>query len=133
MSAMDLHHFRVALPVAAAVAKLQAAIAAFPMGLVSHIDGQANAARKGLSVTADQILEVFRPDFAVRVWQADKRAGLDIPVRIHVYAADGATHVACRLPSRIFKPYANAGLDAIGAELDAIFLQLLAALDADKE
>jgi hypothetical protein len=53
----------------AAAAKLTAAVQAVPMGLVAHINGQANAAKTGISVPADQILEVFRPDFAIRVWR----------------------------------------------------------------
>ena len=129
----DSYHFRVNIPVDAAIAKLRAAVAAFPMGLVAHIDGQANCARMGIEVPADQILEIFRPDFAIRVWKADKHAGLDIPIRIYVYELDGKTHVVCRLPSRVFAPYANVELDSIGRELDAIFMQLLAVLETDKE
>lgn len=115
------------------VKRLQDAIAAVPMGLVAHINGQANAAKRGLSVAPDRILEIFRPDFAVRVWAADKSAGIDIPLRIHVYAADGETVVAWRWPSRVFAPYANPALDALAAELDAIFQQILEALAARKE
>ncbi len=122
--------FAVSLPVAEAAEKLVAAIAAFPMGLVAHADGQANCAKKGIEVPADQVLEVFRPDYAVKVWAADKAAGIDIPLRIHLYKADGRTWVAHRPASEVFKPYVNPQLDVLGSELDAIFNQLLAALDA---
>jgi uncharacterized protein (DUF302 family) len=121
--------FAVSLPVAEAAEKLIAAIAAYPMGLVAHADGQANCARKGISVPADQVLEVFRPDYAVKVWAADKAAGIDIPLRIHLYEADGRTWVAHRPASDVFKPYVNPQLDVLGDELDAIFNQLLATLD----
>jgi uncharacterized protein (DUF302 family) len=124
--------FAVSLSVDAAVEKLLAAIAAYPMGLVAHANGQANCAKKGISVPADQVLEVFRPDYAVKVWAADKTAGIDIPLRIHVYEAGGRTWVAHRTASEIFRPYANVRLDAVGAELDLVFNQLLAALDAWK-
>jgi uncharacterized protein (DUF302 family) len=124
--------FAVSLPVAEAAEKLIAAIAAYPMGLVAHADGQANCAKKGIAVPADQVLEVFRPDYAVKVWAADKAAGIDIPLRIHLYEADGRTWVAHRPASDVFKPYLNPQLDALGSELDAIFNQLLAALDAWK-
>jgi uncharacterized protein (DUF302 family) len=122
--------FAVSLPVAEAAEKLIAAIAAYPMGLVAHADGQANCAKKGISVPADQVLEVFRPDYAVKVWAADKAAGIDIPLRIHLYEADGRTWVAHRPASDVFKPYVNPQLDVLGGELDAIFNQLLSALDA---
>lgn len=121
--------FAVSLPVAEAAQKLIAAIAAYPMGLVAHADGQANCAKKGIAVPADQVLEVFRPDYAVKVWAADKAAGIDIPLRIHLYEADGRTWVAHRPASDVFRPYVNPQLDALGSELDAVFNQLLAALD----
>jgi len=124
--------FAVSLSVDEAVDKLIAAIAAYPMGLVAHANGQANCAKKGITVPADQVLEVFRPDYAVKVWAADKTAGIDIPLRIHLYEADGRTWVAHRPASEVFKPYANPALDALGGELDTLFNQLLATLDAWK-
>jgi uncharacterized protein (DUF302 family) len=122
--------FAVSLGVDDAAGILTAAIAAYPMGLVAHINGQANCANKGIYVPADQILEVFRPDYAVKVWAAERGAGIDIPMRIHLYEADGRTWVAHRPASLVFKPYANPRLDALGAELDVIFKQILGALDA---
>jgi uncharacterized protein (DUF302 family) len=122
--------FAVSLSVDAAAEKLIAAIAAYPMGLVAHANGQANCAKKGISVPADQVLEVFRPDYAVKVWAADKAAGIDIPLRIHLYEADGRTWVAYRPAAEVFKSYVNPQLDVLGGELDTIFNQLLAALDA---
>jgi uncharacterized protein (DUF302 family) len=117
--------FAVSLTVDEAAEKLIAAIAAYPMGLVAHANGQANCAKKGIRVPADQVLEVFRPDYAVKVWAADKAAGIDIPLRIHLYEADGVTWVAHRPASETFGPYANAPLDAIAVELDLVFTQLL--------
>lgn len=125
--------FSVNLDVDATAAKLTEAILAAPMGLVAHINGQANAAKRGMTVPADQILEVFRPDFAVRVWQADKRAGIDIPLRIHVYAADGKTQVAMRSPGAVFAPYNNVQLDGIAAELQPIFDKILSSLTPYKQ
>jgi uncharacterized protein (DUF302 family) len=122
--------FCVSLDVDASAARLIDAISAVPMGLVAHINGQANAAKRGITVAADQILEVFRPDFAVRVWQADKRAGIDIPLRIHLYAVADYTVVAMRSPVEVFAAYANPQLDAIAAELVPIFDTILAALTA---
>lgn len=116
-----------------AAAKLIEAVQAVPMGLVAHINGQANAAKRGLSVPADQILEVFRPDFAIRVWQAQKSAGIDIPLRIHLYEADARTVVAFREAKEVFAPYANPALDAIAAEIDPIFAGILGALEPFKE
>jgi uncharacterized protein (DUF302 family) len=124
--------FAVSLTVDEAAEKLIAAIAAYPMGLVAHANGQANCAKKGIDVPADQVLEVFRPDYAVKVWAADKAAGIDIPLRIHLYEADGRTWVAHRPATDVFRPYVNPQLDVLGGELDMIFNQLLATLDAWK-
>ncbi len=100
------------------------------MRIVSHINGQANAAKIGKTVPADQILEVFRPDFAVRVWQACKPAGMDIPLRIHVYENEaGNTIIAFRTASETFAPYDNPELSAIGAELDEVFGEILNVVD----
>ena len=114
-----------------AVASLLAGIEAENMRVVAHINGQANAAKLGKTVPADQILEVFRPDFAIRVWAVCKPAGHDIPLRIHVYEEHGQTKVACRMPSETFQPFASAELDAIAADLDPLFDQVLAAVADD--
>jgi uncharacterized protein (DUF302 family) len=104
------------------------AITAYPMGLVAHINGQQNCAKKGITVPADQILEVFRPDFAVRVWKAEKTAGMDIPLRIHLYEADGQTVVCHRTASEVFAPYQKPELMAIAGELEPIFDRILGTL-----
>jgi uncharacterized protein (DUF302 family) len=124
---------QVKLDTDAAAARLIAAIESVPMGLVAHINGQANAAKRGLTVPADQILEVFRPDFAMRVWQAEKQAGIDIPLRIHLYDAEGRTVVAFRTAREVFAPYANPVLDAIAAELEPIFAGILGTLEPYQE
>jgi len=113
---------------------LIAAIEANKMRLVAHINGQANAAKLGKIVPADQILEVFRPDFAIRVWQACKPAGMDIPLRIHLYEnTEGNTVVAFRTAEEIFAPYGSPELSAIGTELDAIFMNILKAVTSVAE
>lgn len=121
---------RLSIAVDEAVRLLTEGIAAAPLALVAHIDGQANAARRGIVVPADQILEVFRPDFALRVWAADKRAGIDIPLRIHVYDAGGATVVAHRPPSEVFRPYANPALDEVAADLAPLLERVFAPLQS---
>lgn len=119
--------FKTGLSADAAISALTGGIEAENMRIVAHINGQANAAKMGKVVPADQILEVFRPDYAIRVWAACKPAGLDIPLRIHVYEDGGDVVVACRMPSEVFAPYGTSELDAIGAELDRVFGNILAA------
>ncbi len=111
-----------------AIDKLKTGVEAVGLRVVSHINGQANAKLTGKEVPADQILEVFRPDFAIRVWEACKPAGHDIPLRIHVYEQDRGTKIACRMPSNVFAPFESPELAAIGAELDGLFEQILDAV-----
>jgi len=54
--------FSINLDADTAAAKLTEAAQAVPMGVLAHINGQANCAKKGITVPADQILEIFRPD-----------------------------------------------------------------------
>jgi len=117
-------------PVDQVIAELKQAIEAQNMRLVTHINGQANAAKMGKTVAADQILEVFRPDFAIRVWQACKAAGMDIPLRIHVYEdAAGDVVVSYREASEIFAPYGEASLLPIAEELDSVFHAIIYAVE----
>jgi len=125
----DVKTFTVKLDTDKTAQLLIEAVAAYPMGLVAHINGQANCAKRGIQVPADQILEIFRPDLAVRVWAAEKSAGIDIPLRIHLYQKDGKTVVTYRTAREVFAPYVNPELERIADELDGIFDQLLAILE----
>lgn len=96
------------------------------MLLVCYINVQENARERGLMIGGNRILEVFRPDYAIRVWEADIEAGVDVPVRIHVCeGSDGHTYARYREPSQTFVPYDNDALSALGAELDPIFERIV--------
>jgi len=96
------------------------------MALVADIDVQANARKMGIEIPGNRILEVFRPDLAVRVWEAEIAAGVDIPVRIHVHeSTDGRVRARYRKPSEAFAPHANGALSEIGADLDPIFARIV--------
>ena len=125
--------FTLSIDADTAATKLTEAAQAVPMGVLAHLNGQANCAKKGIEVPADQILEIFRPDFAVRVWKAHKPAGIDIPLRIHLYAAEGKTMVSYRTAEEVFAPYAVPELTAIAADIDRVFTGILATLDSYKE
>jgi uncharacterized protein (DUF302 family) len=125
--------FTVSLDADAAAAKLIEAAQAVPMGVLAHLNGQANCAKKGINVPADQILEIFRPDFAIRVWKAHKPAGIDIPLRIHLVRAEGGTVVSFPHRRKVFAPYSKPELDAIAADIDTIFSGILATLNSFKE
>ena len=92
--------------------------------VVSHINGQANAAKLGIDVEADQVIEVFHPKYAVKVWRATHDAGIDIPLRFHLFEDKGVSKYSFRKPSVVFEPYQNEELSKIGSELDSLFINI---------
>jgi uncharacterized protein (DUF302 family) len=52
---------------------------------------------------------------------ADVEAGFEAPIRLYIYEnADGSATLSYVKPSTVFKPYQNAQLDEMAAELDAL-------------
>ena len=123
-------HMHSSFDLKSTVEKLLASVESANMRVVSHIDGQKNAEKIGKIVPADQILEVFRPDYAVRVWSACKPAGIEIPLRIHIYEdSSGQVHVSHIPASELFSKYQVPALNEVGEELDQIFNQILSCLE----
>ncbi len=101
---------------------LERAITEEKMGLVCHANAQRGAAARGVTIKGNQVLMVFRPDFAVRLLAADPRAGFEAPIRIYLYEnADGTATLSYLAPSTVLAPYRNPEVQAIAAELDPIF------------
>jgi len=101
---------------------LERAIAEEKMGLVCQANAQRGAATRGVTIKGNQVLMVFRPDFAVRLLAADPRAGFEAPIRIYLYEnPDGTATVSYLPPSAVFAPYRHPEVQAIGVELDPIF------------
>jgi uncharacterized protein (DUF302 family) len=101
---------------------LERAITEEKMGLVCHANAKRGAAGRGVTIKGNQVLMVFRPDFAIRLLAADPRAGFEAPIRIYVYEnADGTATVSYLPPSAVFAPYRSPEVQAIAGELDPIF------------
>jgi uncharacterized protein (DUF302 family) len=58
---------------------LERAIADEKMALVCHANAQRGAAARGVAIKGNQVLMVFRNDFAVRLLAADPAAGFEAP------------------------------------------------------
>jgi uncharacterized protein (DUF302 family) len=109
-------------PFAKVAQALEQAIADHRMGLVCHANAQAGAASRGVSIKGNQVMMVFRNDFAVRLLAADPRAGFEAPIRIYlVENEDGTATVTYLPPSVLFAPYGHPEVRAVAAELDPIF------------
>ncbi len=107
-------------------AALERAIADEKMGLVCHANAQRGAASRGVTIKGNQVLMVFRPDFAVRLLAADPAAGFEAPIRIYLYEnADGTATVSYLAPSTVFAPYRNPEVQAIATELDPILAAIV--------
>ncbi len=109
-------------PFARVAEALERAVTEEKMGLVCHANAQRAAAGRGVTIKGNQVLMVFRNDFAVRLLAADPAAGFEAPIRIYVYEnADGTATVSYRPPSIAFAPYQHPEVQAVARELDGIF------------
>lgn len=105
---------------------LIAAIKKNKMGLVARASAQAGAASIGVTIPGNQVLMVYRPDFAVRMLKASVEAGFEAPIRIYVVERDGGmARVSYIKPSDVFAGYENPDLNAMAKELDTIFAAIL--------
>ena len=109
-------------PFAAVAQALGQAIAEQKMALVCHANAQRGAAARGVTIKGNQVLMVFRNDFAVRLLAAEPQAGFEAPIRIYLYEnSDGTATVSYLPPSSVFAPYAHTEVKKVAAELDPIF------------
>ena len=106
---------------------LEQAVADKKMGLVCHANAQRGAAARGVRIKGNQVLMVFRNDYAVRLLAADPAAGFEAPIRIYLSEnSDGTATLTYIKPSAIFRPYAQPEVGKVAAELDPIFEKIVA-------
>lgn len=106
------------------IERLDDAIKANKMGLVTRASAKAGAASLGRTIPGNMVVGVFRPDFAIRMLEASVPAGIEAPIRFYITEnADGTATLSYKKPSAVFAPYADGGgkLKALVAELDGIF------------
>jgi uncharacterized protein (DUF302 family) len=110
------------------VAKLEAAVQANGMGLVTRASASAGAAGRGVKIPGNMIVGVYRNDFAVRMLEASVPAGIEAPIRFYLTeGADGKATLSYRPPSIVFAPYKGGEkLKALAGELDVIFAKIAA-------
>ncbi len=112
------------------VERVQAAVKANQMGLVTQASASVGAKAQGFEIPGNRVIGVYRNDFARRMLDASVAAGIEAPIRLYVTeAADGSTQLSYKTPSHVFAPYAPEGGDALAtlaAELDGIFAAIAA-------
>ncbi|HEY0812238.1 MAG TPA: DUF302 domain-containing protein [Pseudonocardia sp.] len=108
------------------VGRIEQALADRGVQLFASIDHAAGARAAGL-VLPDEVLIVFgSPAVGTAVLQADARAGLDLPLRMLVWSADGQTSIAFRDQRRLAEDYDLAVADGVLAKLNGLLEQLAA-------
>jgi uncharacterized protein (DUF302 family) len=113
-------------PFQAFTEELLMAIRHHGMGLVCRANAQAGAASRGVKIPGNQVLMIYRPDFAIRMLQADVEAGFEAPLRIYVVEKpDGTAEVSYIKPSEVFAGYNNPQLNEMARELDTIFASII--------
>jgi uncharacterized protein (DUF302 family) len=113
-------------PFARVAEALEQAVAEQGMALVCHANAQRGAAGRGVTIRGNQVLMVFRNDFAVRLLAADPAAGFEAPMRLYVHEnPDGTATVAYRPPSAVLAPYRHPEVQAVARELDPILAAIV--------
>ena len=107
------------------VKKLNAAVKAEKMLLVTRASASSGAKRRKIKIPGNMIIGVYRNDYALRMLDASVDAGIEAPVRFYITENDGGTAtLSYKTPSHVFSPYfatAKPDLAVLAKELDGIF------------
>ena len=109
------------------IERLDVAVKANKMGLVTRASATAGAASLGKTIPGNMVVGVYRPDFAIRMLEASVPAGIEAPIRFYITEnADGTATLGYKKPSTVFAPYAEGSgkLKEMATELDNIFAKI---------
>ena len=113
---------------AALVGRLEEAVKANKMGLLTAASASDGAKVQGFTIPGNRVIGVFRNDFARRMLAASIPAGIEAPIRFYISEnADGTSTLSYKTPGAVFAPYfdgAAADLKTLAAELDVIFAKI---------
>lgn len=116
------------LSFAALAERLEAAVKAEKMGLVTSASASEGAKMAGVTIPGNRVVGVFRNDFARRMLSASVAAGIEAPIHFYVTEnPDGTATLSYKRPSFVFAPYLgedNGALKALAGELDEIFAKI---------
>jgi uncharacterized protein (DUF302 family) len=112
--------------VAGTVERLVAGLDRRGIEVFARIDHAGGARAAGLEL-ADEVLLVFgNPAVGTALMQADPAAGIDLPLRVLVWSADGATGVGFRDPHELAADFRLAGQEGVLGRLRGLLDQLVA-------
>ncbi len=118
---------RTALTYKDLIARLDAAVKANKMGLVTRASATMGAKSLGKTIPGNMVVGVFHPKFAVRMLDASVPAGIEAPLRFYITEdPDNRATLTYRKPTAVFAPYESAKLNEMAKELDVIFGRIAA-------
>jgi uncharacterized protein (DUF302 family) len=107
-----------------AVARIEKTLDRLGVAVFAKIDHAAGARAAGLEL-ADEVVLVFGdPAVGTALMQADPRVGIDLPLRMLVWAEDGRTRVGYRDPPRLAVDPASAELAAVLGKMNGLLERL---------
>ena len=117
--------FKTEFAYSALVERLEAAVKAERMGLVTQASASVGAEAQGFTIPGNRVVGVYRNDYARRMLAASVAAGIEAPIRFYVTEnEDGGATLSWKMPSFVFAPYMDEGGDdlrTLAEELDGVF------------
>jgi uncharacterized protein (DUF302 family) len=114
--------------------RLETAVKAEKMGVVTTASASEGAKAAGVSILGNRIVGVFRNDYARRMLSASVSAGIETPIRFYLTEnRDGSATLSYKKP--VFAPYFGDGgdnLKALANELDGVFARIADAATKEK-
>lgn len=101
------------------ITKLKKAITASKLVIVKQVPYSKMIAMVGVKAEKTVGLEVFHPRYGKVIYQTNKDAMIEVPLRILVRDQGGEVMIRYRKPSAVFASYS--GLSGLGQELDTLF------------
>ena len=108
------------------VSRLKQAISGQNMMVVAEADMQQMLAMVGTQTQGMLTIEFFHPRYGKVVYENNRMAGIEAPLRLVVMEGDMGTMVSYNRPSFVFGKYR--GLEALGEELDTVVEEIVASV-----
>ena len=110
------------------VERVDAAVAKSPLNVVTRASATVGAKSLGQKIPGNIVVDVFAPQFAIRLLDVSVAAGIEAPLRLYITEnTDGTATLSYKTASHVFAPYAAEGgqmLSALATELDTTLEQI---------
>lgn len=108
------------------IERLTASLGRRHIEVFARIDHGGPASEAGLELGAEEVLIFGDPAVGTVLMQADRRIGLELPLRILVWEQDGATRIGYRSPEELAALYDIASHENVLAGMTQLLSDLVA-------